>query len=97
MVFYKRHLPEQFSIVHQNVQCINNKLLELRVFLSDIKCDIFCVSEHSAKKEQIQSINIDGYTLNSYYCRNTFKNGEVCIYIKNNRQCSEISYIKDLC
>lgn len=51
-------------MVHQKVQCVSIKLLELQMFLSLIRCDIFCVSEH-CKSEETKSINIDEYILRS--------------------------------
>lgn len=78
------------------MQCINNKLLELELFLKNTNCDIFCVSESWAKKDQLRSLNINGYCLGSYYCRETFKNGGVCIFVKNSLNYVNLDYVSNL-
>nr|CAH7732166.1 unnamed protein product [Callosobruchus chinensis] len=83
-------------IIHQNVQCLNNKLIELELFLSKLNCDIFCVSEHWANPQQMMSLYIENYVLGSSYCRTVYGHGGTCIYVKSGLEYSDLNYIKDL-
>lgn len=84
-------------IVHQNVQCLGNKILDLEIFLHYVNCDVFCVSEHWARTEQIQSLNISGYYIGNSFCRNLLKNGGVAIYLKNNINSEKLDFVNKLC
>jgi hypothetical protein len=44
---------------------------------------MFCLTEHYLRTEENVSINFGNYTLGSAYCRQSFKQGGVCIYIAN--------------
>lgn len=82
--------------MHQNVQCLSNKLHELDIFLNNVNCDIFCVTEHWAKEDQILSLKIDGYALSSNYTRISYKNGGVGIYARIGIVSCNLDYINNL-
>lgn len=68
--------------MHQNTQGIGNKLGEIEVFLSEVNCDVLCISEHWSKKEELQSLQIPGFIQGDFYCRKIYKNGGAGIYVK---------------
>lgn len=85
-----------FNIVHQNIQGIRNKIIELELFLNETSCDVFCVSEHWAKNDQVISLNIEGYMNVAYYCRNAHIHGGVCMYVRNGIRYSELNFVNDM-
>lgn len=70
------------SIVHQNVQCISNKIDELEVFLDD-HCDIFCVSEHWCTFNDIDSVSIKNFCLLNHFSRCNFRHGGVSLFVRD--------------
>ena len=75
---------------------MSNKLDEVQVFLSEVNCDIFCVSEHWSKKEETQSLDIPGFVQGDFYCRKIYNHGGVGIYIKDQYKYTVLNYIKEL-
>ncbi|XP_039299029.1 uncharacterized protein LOC120354929 [Nilaparvata lugens] len=71
--------------MHLNIQHLKNKLLELDVVLDEMKPDILCLSEHGLKSSEINLVNISGYSLITYFCRESYRGGGVSIFFKNNR------------
>ena len=63
------------KILHQNVQSLPNKLLDLSLFLTTdvVDIDILCFTEHWLKFEQKNSIHIDQFKLISSFHRTTKK------------------------
>ena len=74
---------EQLSIVHLNVQCLNNKTDMLNLFLKDYPFEILCFSEHWLTEECLRMTNITGYTMIASFCRKSRKHGGVCIFARN--------------
>lgn len=70
--------------------------MELTVFLNEINCDIFCVTEHWSKAEQIKSVSINGYYIPHFFCRTNYKNGGVGFYIKDNIRSETLQKINEL-
>jgi hypothetical protein len=87
--------PDIVSILHHNVQSINNKLLGLNVLLqSELQdVDVLCPSEHWLREEYIKLIIIDKLKLASSFSRNKSDHGGSCIYLKHNVQTKEINYL----
>ena len=54
------------------------------------------MSEFWAKKDQLQSLYINGYCLGSYFCRERFKNGGVFIFVKNSLSYVNLDYVSNL-
>jgi hypothetical protein len=50
--------------------------------------------EHHLKEYEINNILIDNYDLGARYCRTTYKNGGVCIFIHNSIKFSNVSLDK---
>jgi hypothetical protein len=49
------------KVLHYNIQSLNNKTLELSLFLhdNDIMIDVLCFTEHRLSMDQISFINVD--------------------------------------
>lgn len=63
------------------MQSINNKILEIKVLLAETVPDVFCVSEHWLREEDIQSVSLDDYFLVAYSSRTEFR-GEARLYLQ---------------
>jgi hypothetical protein len=48
--------------------------------------DVICLGEHWCKQEEITAINLEGYKLVSYYCRNGTVRGGSAIYVRDGLQ-----------
>jgi hypothetical protein len=86
------------SIIHQNVQSINNKLLELNVILQTEleKVEVLCLSEHWLREEYIKLISIEEFKLTSNFSRSESIHGGTCIYVKHYLQTREVNYFKGI-
>jgi hypothetical protein len=84
----KSHLRNQnyeqtkFKIIHQNVQTASNKLDELSLFCEELKPDVFVITEHGFKIDNIPNLKINNYHLCGTFNRTNFKGGGVAIFIK---------------
>lgn len=92
------HEINTLSILHQNVQSLRNKIDQLDVELNLQNISIACFTESWLKSNELNAINLNGYTLSSSYCRNVYKNGGVTIFHKNslNEYIREIPQICNL-
>jgi hypothetical protein len=81
---WKDQRPHKISVLHQNVQSLNNKLLEVEVILqSELQyVDVLCFTENWQKNQQIGYTNITQFKLVSSFCRVKSEHGGVCIYVK---------------
>lgn len=78
----KRNLRKQLRVIQQNVQCLRNKTHNIECLLqSDLKCDVFLMTEHWLETDEIEVLNITNYNLVSHFCRQSRKHGGVCIYV----------------
>jgi hypothetical protein len=72
---------KDFVIFHQNIRGpSSNKLDELSVSLSANPPHIICLTEHHLCNNEIDTVALINYSLGAKFCRNTFKNGGVCIF-----------------
>ncbi len=70
-----------FKVLHQNVRGLTKKTEELLISLSNLEPQVLCLAQHHLKSEEIININLSQYTLGAHYCRRTFKQGGVSIFI----------------
>lgn len=77
---------DRYSILHQNVQCIRNKLTQLNLLMANLQTDILCVTEHWLREEELASINVTGYVKANFFCRSRYSHGGVGIFIRNGIQ-----------
>jgi hypothetical protein len=68
---------EILSVLHHNVQSINNKLVELDLlFNSSLKhIDVLCFMEHWIKEDNLDIIKIDQFKLVSSFSRKLYDHG----------------------
>lgn len=84
------------SISHINIQCLNNKLNEIELFIHQHKIDIICICEHWYGNREIECIVLPGYKLVSYFSRTFHSHGGSAIYVKNELLAKEILAIRNL-
>jgi hypothetical protein len=75
-----------FTIFHQNVRGIYNKIDELLISLIPNTPQVLFLTEHHLRTDEIRLVNLGQYTLGAHFCRQTHKQGGVCIYISNDIQ-----------
>jgi len=92
-------MKPKLSILHQNIQSIRNKLIEIDLVLkSDLKnIDVLCFTEHWLKEDYLKLISIEQCVLVSHFSRKQHNHGGSCTYVGKNicvknlicLQCSE--------
>jgi hypothetical protein len=73
-----------FSVLHQNIQSMRNKLLDLDLALKSRvqNVDVLCFTEHWIKGDYLTIIQIDQFKLVSHFGRKNHNHGGSCIYVK---------------
>ena len=73
------------NIMHQNIQCLRNKIPELDILINNTisNIDILCVTEHWLRESEYSFYILPNYQLASIFCRTTHRGGGTAIYIKN--------------
>ena len=77
----KHLVPKDLMIFHQNIRNLNNKSDEILNTIESNPPHILCFTEHHLKSYQLDNIFFQNYQLGAEYCRKSYKNGGVCIYI----------------
>jgi len=88
---YKHYRTNHFKILHQNARGLSRKIDEFLISLLPNSPQILCLTEHHLRNEEIANVNVDQYTLGTQFCRQTYKQGGVCIYVSNDIQFSTIN------
>ena len=72
------------SVLHQNIQSISNKQIELDLVLKlRLKnAEVLCFAEHWVRADYLNLIQIDHYKLVSHFSRKMYEHGGSCIYVK---------------
>lgn len=71
------------TILHQNLQCLSNKINEVEVFLDEEFCHFLCVSEHWIPHNNIETIKISGFNLVNHFSRSKFIHGGVAVFVND--------------
>ena len=79
------------KVCHQNIRGLSDKTKQLLNSLLPDPPHIICLTEHHLKEYEINKICVDNYVLGANYCRATYKNGGVCIYIYNSIKFDSLS------
>jgi len=96
-LFIPKFSKKDFVIFHQNIGGVNsNKLDELSVCLSANSPHTICFTEHHLGINEIDTIVLANYRLGAKFCRNTRKNGGVCIFTHESIQSANIN-LNELC
>ena len=76
------------DILHQNVQSISNKQIELNLVIKlRLKnTDLLCFTEYWVKMFYLNLIQINQCKLRSYFIRKMYDHGGSCIYVKKRYQ-----------
>jgi hypothetical protein len=86
---------KDFVTFHQNIRGLSsNKLDELFVFLSVNPPHIVCLKDHHLHHNEIDTTSLTNYSLGTKFCRNTLKNGGVCIFTHESIQSTYINLNK---
>lgn len=78
------------SLLHINIQGLNAKFLELSVLLSKTSSDIVCISEHWFLRDHLESFNLIGYKLVSYFSRTHYERGGTAMFVRDSYDVEEI-------
>jgi hypothetical protein len=97
-VFIVKEKHGQLSVLHQNVQSISNKIVELDLVLKSSlgNIDVLCLTQKWVKEDYLNLIHIDQYKLVNYFSRKKYEHGGCCIYVKNGTRTKELNYLKVL-
>ena len=84
--------------MHQNIQSMWNKLLDLDPVLKlrVQNIDVVCLTEHWIKEEYLTIIQLDQYKLVSYFGRKNHNHGGSCIYVNKNISTEEVNYLQGI-
>ena len=66
---------KSLRIMHQNIRGIAHKVEEFLTSITLTTPQVICLSEHHLRKEEINSICLEQYTLGAHFCRRTYKQG----------------------
>ncbi|XP_031358058.1 uncharacterized protein LOC116181770 [Photinus pyralis] len=84
------------EILHINIQCLTNKLIEFESFICDKSYDIICISEHWFTDCRIlENLIIDKWQVTSLFCRTKMVHGGVLIFSKKDRIATALTHINN--
>ena len=91
-------MNSNLSVLHQNIQSISNKQIEMDLVLkSSLKnIDVLCFTEHWVKEYHLKLIHIDQYKLVSYFSRKNYNHGVSCIYVKKSIFTKDLNCFQDI-
>jgi hypothetical protein len=77
-------MDESLLLIHQNIRCLTSKINDFTSMLTleHINPQIICFSEHHMSKSNLNLLNISNYNMSTGFCRQTYKKGGVCIYVR---------------
>jgi hypothetical protein len=52
---------------------------------------VLCLTEHHLQTEEIENVNLGQFTLGTQFCKQTYKQGGVSIYVSSNIQFNTIN------
>lgn len=81
---------QPLKIFHQNVQHLSSRLNILKINLEEIQPDIIAITEHKMSKVEISFLNIQNYSVCSYYSRCHSLGGGVMILAGKNIKSKQI-------
>lgn len=88
--------PNNLKLIHQNIQGLPGKELELELFLEETNVDILCITEHWLNQHQQLIVSINNYKLISSFTRHSAIRGGSLILLKNYLKCKQRKDIESL-
>jgi hypothetical protein len=73
-------LVNKFTILHQNIHGISNKIHEFLNSVSPNAPRVICLTEHHLRTEEIRNVNFGQYISGASFCRQTYSHG-VCVCV----------------
>jgi len=73
--------PNNFKILHQNMRGIFHKTDEFLTSVTHTLPHVLCLTEHHLWADELKNINLGQYTLGAHYCRQSYRQGGVSIYV----------------
>lgn len=85
-----------FTILHQNIQSLLNKINEIEVFLDtyDETIQVIALTEHWLGVNDTLVTKVDGYELASCFCRTSKLHGGSCIFVSDGISFREMTELK---
>lgn len=77
------------NVVHQNMQGLTGKELELSLFMENYDVQVLCLTEHWLKEHEVAFINDDFYTVQSAFVRKSAIRGGSLILVSNKLKCKQ--------
>jgi exonuclease III len=93
---HDHYRTNHLKILHQNVRGLSHKTDEFLISLLPNYPQILYLTEHHLRTEEIANSNLDQYTLGAQFCRQTYKQGSVCIYVSNDINLEQYNIEKHL-
>jgi len=75
-----------FKILHQNIRGIFHKTDEFLTSLTHTAPHVLCLTKHHLRSDELKNINLGQYTLGAQYCRQSYKQGGVSIFVSSDIQ-----------
>ena len=87
-------MDNHFTVYHQNIRGLKNKINELLISLSEEMPHVLCLTEHHLKDYELLNMHIPKFKLGAEYCRKNLKQGGVCIYVHESLKYTNINLQK---
>lgn len=84
---------DSIKIVHVNSQSIINKLNKIEILVYDENPHILCITESWCNNLNINTVQIQNYTIASYFVRQSHIHGGVLILVKNVLSYNVLKYV----
>jgi hypothetical protein len=84
-------IDRSLKIFHQNIRGLRNKANELYCHLQHDLPHILCLSQHHLSEPELQMIHLPNYSLGANYCRKTFLNRHVSMFVHRTLKYSTIN------
>lgn len=68
-----------FSLLNYNIQSLVNKTNHLTYLMRYRSIDVACITEHWLSNANITKVHMEGYKIDSYFCRSNYLHGGVLI------------------
>lgn len=88
-------MPITLTLVHQNIQGLSGKDLEIELFLEKFRVDIFCITEHWLKNYEML-FNYENYNMSSAFNRKILQRGGSLVFIRKTLKAKERKDIVNL-